>query len=721
MTSTTADALRTRLLILDDDPMIGATIKRIAEFDGHDVVYTERADDFFDQLDNWHPHIIALDLIMPDMNGVEVMEYLVARGCRAALIVSSGVGDRVLDAARRSARENGLNVVGVLPKPFSAKTLRSMLHEAARLTQNVTCAARVDPVRKSDPMPTEEELRAAMDAGHIRVAYQPKARCRSATLSGFEALARWEDAKYGNISPEIFIPVAEASGLIDRLTLQIASQALRWIAALPDQILKGGHSDPVLSRIQLSLNISARSLNNRGLFDELAAICRLNQVPLERVILELTETSAMEDAAVSLNTLTYLRLQGFSLSIDDFGTGYSSMVQLVRMPFSEIKIDKSFVMTAMNSSESRAVIRSVVDLGRSLGLETTAEGVEDEETMRYLKSLNCDIAQGYFISRPLCADDIPGWYFARRAQLEARRMDALHRLNLLNTPPEERFDRITRLAADAFGVDSVLISLVDTSHQWFKSRVNFSRKDTPRDIAFCNRTIEGDGVMVVEDATMDPFFCGNPLVTGQPMLRFYAGRPLFLDDGSKVGTLCLIDAKPRKFTDTEAKMLEAFAELVEEELRGSLQTHRNEITGLSDSFAFRRYAERALEISERFQLSIAMVGLELDLHTREIKDDETSSLEQRYIKLAQFAEQYKNEAFLMGHHQANKIGLLYLGSALPAAQSICQQLRNDLNDYNQCRENPEDAVNAAVSICDLADYLGAFTQQTRPAQKRGTA
>lgn len=196
-------------------------------------------------------------------------------------------------------------------------------------------------VNTLDPAPTVEELRAAVDAGDIRVAYQSKARCRSGSLAGFEALARWEHAVHGNIRPDIFLPIAESSGLIVRLTLNIASQALRWLAELPEQIEGADRYDHVLQRVQLSLNVSARTLTNRALFDELAALCRHNRIPLERVILELTETSAMEDAAVSLNTLTHLRLQGFSLSIDDFGTGYSSMVQPVRMPFSEIKVDKT--------------------------------------------------------------------------------------------------------------------------------------------------------------------------------------------------------------------------------------------------------------------------------------------------------------------------------------------------------------------------------------------
>lgn len=704
----TPDSSSTRLLILDDDPMIGATIKRIAEFDGHAVVYTEHASEFFQQVDSWDPNIIALDLIMPDMNGVEVMEQLVKRGCRAALIVSSGVGDRVLDAARRSARENGLNVVGVLPKPFSAKTLREMLRKAGDLRHSSAPSAN-QGVKAVKPIPTARELQQAMDAGQIRVALQPKARCRSGTLAGFEALARWHHPELGAIPPDIFIPVAENAGLIDRLTLQIAAQALRWLAGLPEQVGSDHRHDPVLDQIQLSLNVSARTLTNRALFDELAALCRQNRIPLERIILELTETSAMEDAAVSLNTLTHLRLQGFSLSIDDFGTGYSSMVQLVRMPFSEIKIDKSFVSTAMTSSESRAVVRSVVDLGRSLGLETTAEGVEDEETLSYLKSLGCDIAQGYLVSRPLFPEDVGRWYSERREAMEAKRLASLHSLHLLDTPPEERFDRITRLAADAFSVSTALISLVDSDRQWFKSRVNNAGESTPRRIAFCNRTIENDNIMVIPDTTLDPVFRLYPQVCEDPPLRFYAGRPLFLDDGSKIGTLCLIDNQRRDFFDADTALLDTLGEMVEDELRGGLQQHLNAVTHLPDSAAFHVYAERALDISHRFNLPVSMISIELTMDVDQIENDELGNVRRRYVALARFAEENSHEAFLVGHYQGYKIGLLHIGRKLKPSQALCEQLRAELREYNANRTGDSESINAAITVGSLVDYLGALT------------
>jgi EAL domain-containing protein (putative c-di-GMP-specific phosphodiesterase class I) len=145
------------------------------------------------------------------------------------------------------------------------------------------------------------------------------------------------------------------------------------------------------------------------LADVLTSLCREYLVAPERVVLELTESSAMVDPILSLDLLTRLRVKGFQLSIDDFGTGYSSMVQLVRLPFSEIKVDRSFVMQAEQSQESRTVIKSIVDLGHSLGLVVTAEGVEDLSTLNYLNSLGCDLAQGYFIARPMAGEAARAW------------------------------------------------------------------------------------------------------------------------------------------------------------------------------------------------------------------------------------------------------------------------------------------------------------------------
>jgi EAL domain-containing protein (putative c-di-GMP-specific phosphodiesterase class I) len=150
--------------------------------------------------------------------------------------------------------------------------------------------------------------------------------------------------------------------------------------------------------------------------DFASGLCRELTIDPGRVIFELTESSAMTDPVAALNLLTRVRMKGFQLSIDDFGTGYSSMVQLVRLPFSEIKVDKSFVMAAAQSQEARTVTKSIVDLGHSLGLIVTAEGVEDALTLEFLNTIGCNLAQGYFIGRPMPGAAVNDWITKRSAE-----------------------------------------------------------------------------------------------------------------------------------------------------------------------------------------------------------------------------------------------------------------------------------------------------------------
>src|SRR5690606_31753968 len=211
------------------------------------------------------------------------------------------------------------------------------------------------------------------------------------------------------------------------------------------------------------------TLANEGLFERLLEMLRKLDLPPNRIVLELTESSAMANQAASLGFLTRLRIKGFQLAIDDFGTGYSSMLQLVRLPFSEIKVDKSFVMTSRGSQESRSVTRSVIDLGRSLGLESTAEGVEDEETLRFLREIGCDLVQGFLVSPPLDGEGMLHWVAERCRMDEQSRLRALYGLQLLDTPPEERFDRITRLARRLLDMPIALVGLMDSEREWMKS------------------------------------------------------------------------------------------------------------------------------------------------------------------------------------------------------------------------------------------------------------
>jgi EAL domain-containing protein (putative c-di-GMP-specific phosphodiesterase class I) len=384
------------MLILDDDAAVGQTIQWIAESLGFEAEFVTSPDKFFERLETFAPEIITIDLVMPTLDGVEIMRLLAERKCKARIVISSGMGTRVLDAAERSASQHGLDIAGVISKPITKEALRLLVGEGSEPKQ--PAAADKHSAHRDEVEITKSALQGALDRHEFVMAYQPKIECKSGAPAGFEALVRWKHPTMGIVMPDHFIPVAEGVGLIDELTVQIFDQSLAWFS-----------NSFANSKLKLSLNISARSLVDIHLADVLTSLCREYLVAPERVVLELTESSAMVDPILSLDLLTRLRVKGFQLSIDDFGTGYSSMVQLVRLPFSEIKVDRSFVMQAEQSQESRTVIKSIVDLGHSLGLVVTAEGVEDLSTLNYLNSLGCDLAQGYFIARPMAGEAARAW------------------------------------------------------------------------------------------------------------------------------------------------------------------------------------------------------------------------------------------------------------------------------------------------------------------------
>ncbi|GAC1478181.1 MAG: sensor domain-containing diguanylate cyclase [Acidimicrobiales bacterium] len=195
---------------------------------------------------------------------------------------------------------------------------------------------------------------------------------------------------------------------------------------------------------------------------------------------------------------------------------------------------------------------------------------------------------------------------------ERQRLATLRTLGLLDTPAEERFDRITRLAQRLFDVPVALVSLVDEDRQWFKSRQGLDVEETPREVSFCGHAILGDGVMQIPDATVDPRFTDNPLVLGDPRIRFYAGCPIAAPDGSKLGTLCVIDSEPRVLSDADQRMLGDLAELVEREIAVVQMALDDELTGLSNRRGFLLIAEKVLDVCVRQGVAAAVVYADLD-------------------------------------------------------------------------------------------------------------
>jgi diguanylate cyclase (GGDEF)-like protein len=253
------------------------------------------------------------------------------------------------------------------------------------------------------------ELRRAVERDELRLYYQPKVSLRSSNISAVEALLRWEHPVRGMVPPGLFIPFAEHTGYIKLLTRWVLREAVRQCGAWLREGL----------RLQVSVNLSARDLMNRELPAEVSALLAEHAVPPALLCLEITESGFMEDPAHAQKVLDRLSELGVQLSIDDYGTGYSSLSYIMRLPVQELKIDQSFISRMAVDEEISTIVRSTIELGHNLGLKVVAEGVEDLSVWNMLRSLGCDDAQGFFMSRPLSADALARWIRANDGCLAA--------------------------------------------------------------------------------------------------------------------------------------------------------------------------------------------------------------------------------------------------------------------------------------------------------------
>ena len=252
------------------------------------------------------------------------------------------------------------------------------------------------------------ELRRGLDRDELVLHYQPQVRQPSGDVHTVEALVRWQHPTRGLLPPDVFVPVAEHTGLIDPLTCWVLDTALAQVTAWKEAGLD----------LVVAVNISARSLQRTD-FPQLVldALARAG-CAADRLLLEVTETALVTDAARAADVLGRLHTAGLRLSLDDFGQGYTSLGQLRHLPLSELKIDKTFVLSMLANSSDAAIVRSVVELGHNLGMNVVAEGVETSEALASLRDLGCDITQGFLFSRPLPVDKLASWLAAHAATLD---------------------------------------------------------------------------------------------------------------------------------------------------------------------------------------------------------------------------------------------------------------------------------------------------------------
>ena len=382
-----------RVLVIDDEAGVGQLLQAVSEGMSIACVVTQEPESFFRELTP-ETTLILMDLLMPQMDGIELLRNLAEQECRVPLVLMSGLTKRVMESAEQLATSLGLTVVGHLAKPFRLKEVEDLLR--GQIAANVRP---VEPARERIPV-TDEELQRAIDEDQFVVYYQPQVELATNRVVGVEALVRWQHPTRGLVYPDEFIGRLESLGLIDALGWIVARHGLEEMKQV--QLTSG--ELPVLS-----LNVSVFSLRDVKFTDQFMAVLKKHSVHPDLAMLEITESGLIKELVNTLDVLTRLRMKGVKLSIDDFGTGYAMMQQLRLVPATELKIDKSLVQSMHVSDSDRVMVHKTIELAHELGMRVVAEGVETLEQLEYLRKSGCDVVQGYLFSRPLPMEQMVEW------------------------------------------------------------------------------------------------------------------------------------------------------------------------------------------------------------------------------------------------------------------------------------------------------------------------
>ena len=378
-----------RLLVLDDDPAIGRLVGRIADGCGFTAEITTEAADFHRAYAANVPDAIVLDLQLGNTDGVEQIRFLSGQGFPNALILVSGFDSRVLATAATLAGNQGLDVAAILNKPIDVPRLRLVLSR----------------LRGDSSAPSHQRLELALEQDEIFLEYQPIVHSGSRKVHRIEALARWQHPELGRLEPSRFMSlISESSSLAGAFTDRVITLAARSYRRLTSY----GILMPV------SVNVSSQCLLDLGFPDRVEQLLRQEDMPRDRLYLEITENAVFDDTLQVMDILSRIRLKGIQLTIDDFGTGHSSLRLLRQMPFTALKIDRSFIADLANSPDARAIVKSLIDLAAALNLECIAEGVENAATASILDTLNVGFIQGFLIGAPMGLEELVSWPGLRR-------------------------------------------------------------------------------------------------------------------------------------------------------------------------------------------------------------------------------------------------------------------------------------------------------------------
>lgn len=340
------------------------------------------------------PDIMFLDINMPEIDGIQFLRELSEMHYEGAIVLISGEDDSILKITDKLARLRDLNVIGAYTKPMSKVQLEFLLNNFNRyLSRRHKLQQR--QVKQYSP----ERIQEAIHKQEFINYYQPKVEVATGEVSGVETLVRWQHPEDGLVFPDAFIPIAERTGLINQITEIVAKQAITQIKTWLNEDLY----------LRVAINISMDDLSNVNFSDYIINLIDSQNVPHRNVILEVTESKLMANLTTALDVIARLQLNRIKLSVDDFGTGHSSLAQLRDLPFNQLKIDRGFTHGAHQEQRLKAIFDASNMLAKLLDMEVVAEGVEDIQDWRYLRKQQSDLAQGYFIARPMPPEAILPW------------------------------------------------------------------------------------------------------------------------------------------------------------------------------------------------------------------------------------------------------------------------------------------------------------------------
>lgn len=391
-----------RYLVVDDDAdqrfLVARTLNRMGMADVAEASSGRTALEVLAEADS-PVDVVISDLQMPDMDGMELIRRIGEKALPVSVILASALDDGLLASAATMTQAYGVRIIGTIGKPITRDKLFAVLRHY--VPQHAVVESSLD---KAFPLEPEQVL-AGIAAGQFEPFFQPKVDLVTGRVVGAEALARWRHPAYGLLGPEAFLPPLARAGYLDELS---------WIMLALGALEAGRWRNAGLN-LSVSVNVSATSLADPNYADAVTQIVVGQGLEPNKMILELTESEAIRNVAAALENLTRLRMKGFGLAIDDYGVGYSSMQELSRMPFTEVKIDRSFVVAAGASEKHRMMIAHTVEVARLLGLKTVAEGVETRPELELLERLGCDMIQGFFVAEPMDGHELLRWMVARRA------------------------------------------------------------------------------------------------------------------------------------------------------------------------------------------------------------------------------------------------------------------------------------------------------------------